>query len=295
MDLVISDIHADISALNTIIDLTTSVDFKKKYGEISRILNLGDILERGIHPKQVLEKMVALSKHFQIISVIGNHDEAFLYGRQVSGSTIDSIYAHRSLTKEDLVFFKKNQDDTYGKQEFLDKHNGLVCVHGGPIDPKKITPKNTGYEAWLYQKSWQRLSDEGYEFFSHAGYHYKASSAFEEAKTKIKNPIILCGHQHIEAALKQNKGGIQEILSKIKLNTEKLSNYMVETKEIQIESGSNYLIRVGLAGPEGYHGVGDAKPHFGIVQYKPKKIILFGIQKKNKFFQGPRPRLIITK
>ena len=57
MDLVISDIHADISALNTIMDLVTSVDFKKKYSEISRILNLGDVLERGTRPKEVLEKM----------------------------------------------------------------------------------------------------------------------------------------------------------------------------------------------------------------------------------------------
>ncbi len=77
MDLVISDIHADISALNTIMDLVTTVNFKKKYGEISRILNLGDVLERGTRPKEVLEKMEELSKDYPVISVIGNHDEAF--------------------------------------------------------------------------------------------------------------------------------------------------------------------------------------------------------------------------
>jgi len=286
MDLVFSDIHADIMALNSIIELATSKDFEKKYGKLTRILNLGDLLERGTRPKQVLQKMAELLQNYPMISVIGNHDEAFLYGREVSGSGPESIFAHRNLTEEVLTFFQKNYDDTYGNQEYLDKKASLLLVHGGPLDPKKITPKDAGHEAWLYQKSWQRLSDEGNEFFSFAGYHYSAPSAFAEAKTKLANPIILCGHQHTEAALKQNKEGIQEILSKIKLNTEKLSNYMVETKEIQIESGSNYLIRVGLAGPEGYHGVGDAKPHFGIVQYKPKKIILFGIQKKNKFFQG---------
>ena len=69
MDLVISDIHADISALNTIMDLVTTVNFKKKYGEISRIINLGDVLERGTHPKQVLEKMEELSKNYPVISV----------------------------------------------------------------------------------------------------------------------------------------------------------------------------------------------------------------------------------
>jgi len=277
MDLIISDIHADISGLNTIIDLTTSTDFKKKYGEISRILNLGDVLERGTRPKQVLEKMTELSKNYPVISVMGNHDEAFLYGRQVSGSSLESIKAHQSLIEEDLVFFKKNEDGTYGHQEFLDRKTSLLCVHGGPLDPKKITPKNAGSEAWLYQKSWQRLSEENFEFFSYYGYQYTASSAFKEAKTKVENPIILCGHQHIEAALKQNKEGIQEIFSKIKPHTEKLSNFIVEKKEIPLELDTNYLIRVGLGGPEGYHGTGISKPHFGIVQYDPKKIILYEI------------------
>ena len=280
MDLVISDIHADISALNTIINVTTSTDFKKKYGEISRILNLGDVLERGTKPKQVLEKMMVLSKNYPVISVMGNHDEAFLYGREVSGSSLESIKAHQSLTENDLVFFKKNQDDTYGDQEFLDKKTSLLCVHGGPLDPKKITPKNAGTDAWLYQKSWQRLSEENFEFFSNYGYQYTASSAFKEAKTKVENHIILCGHQHMEAALKQNKEGIQEILSKIKPHTEKLSNFIVEKKEIPVESDNNYLIRIGLGGPRGYHGLGIAKPHFGIVQYNPKKIILFEINPK---------------
>jgi len=279
MDLIISDIHADISALNTILDLTTSTDFKNKYGEISRIINLGDVLERGTHPKQVLEKMIDLSKNYPLISIMGNHDEAFLYGRQVSGSSLESIISHDSLTDIDLEFFKKNQDDTYGQQEFLDKKISLVCVHGGPLDPKKITPKDATEDAWLYQKSWQRLSEEE-EFFSFYGYHYKASSAFTEAKTKVEDPIILCGHQHMEAALTQNNYGIQEILSKTKLQTERLSDFVVEKKVIPIKSGNNYLIRVGLGGPEGYYGTGEAKPHFGIIQDDPKKIILFGINSK---------------
>ncbi len=281
MDLVISDIHADISGLNAIIDLTTSTDFKKKYGEISRILNLGDVLERGTKPKQVLEKIMELSKSYPVISVIGNHDEAFLYGRQVSGSSIESIQAHKLLTEEDLSFFKKNKDDTYGDQEFLDKKTSLLCVHGGPLDPKKITPKNAGPEAWLYQKSWQRLSEENFEYFSYYGYQYLASSAFTEAKIKVENPLILCGHQHIEAAIQQKKEGIQEILSIFKLQTEKLANFILEKREILIESGSNYLVRVGLGGSEGYYGTGSAKTHFGIIQYNPKKVILFSINSSN--------------
>ncbi len=276
MDLVISDIHADFLALNTIIDLTTSHEFKTKYGELSRIINLGDVLERGTNPKQVLEKIKELSNNYPVVSVMGNHDEAFLYGRRVSGNSLESISAHDSLTEKDLEYFKPNRDGTFGNQEFLDKKNRLVCVHGGPLDPKKITPKGATLEAWFYQKSWQRLSEKE-EFFSPYGFHYKASSAFRETKTKIKNPIILCGHEHIEAALKQNKNQIKEILSKTKTKTEKIHNSRVEKKEILIESDKDYLIRVGLAGPEGYYGAGEAKPHFAIIQNDPKKIIFFGI------------------
>ncbi len=276
MDLVFSDIHADINALNMIMEIVNSENFKKKYGEISRILNLGDVLERGTHPKQVLDKLELLAETLPISSVMGNHDEAFLYGRKVSGSSLESIDAHSSLSDKELEFFKKNKDETYGTQEFIDKKNSLICVHGGPLDSKKITPKDAGPEAWLYEKSWQRLSEEGFEFFSYAGYHYKAMSAFE-AKKNFENFVILCGHQHMEAAFEQDSKGVNEILSSITPNKEKISNYILEKKEFEIKSTSNYLFRLGLGGPEGYYGVGASKPHFGIIQYNPKKVILFNV------------------
>jgi len=60
MDLVFSDIHADINALELIIDTVSSNEFVKKYGSFSRIINLGDLLERGIYPKEVLAKLKLL-------------------------------------------------------------------------------------------------------------------------------------------------------------------------------------------------------------------------------------------
>ena len=88
MDLIFSDIHADISALDTIISLTTSSQFTKKYGEFSRVINLGDLLERGTNPKQVLEKMKELSENYKMISVMGNHDESFVYRKNLDGSSL---------------------------------------------------------------------------------------------------------------------------------------------------------------------------------------------------------------
>ena len=86
LDLVFSDIHADIHALDTILDIASSLEFTKKYGTFSRIINLGDVLERGTHPKEVLSRLKSFETNYPLFSVMGNHDEAFLYNRLVGGA-----------------------------------------------------------------------------------------------------------------------------------------------------------------------------------------------------------------
>ncbi|MDP3780221.1 MAG: metallophosphoesterase [Nitrosopumilaceae archaeon] len=277
MDLVFSDIHADINALDTILNIANLLEFKKKYGEYSRIINLGDILERGTHPSEVLKKLTLLEKTYSLTSIMGNHDEAFLYKRPVSGSTLESFAAHQSLTENELGFFKQNDDETFGHQQFIDKKNGLVFVHGGTLDPQKITPLNAGQESWLYQRTWQRLSEEDFEYFSYSGYHYTASSAFKESRKNLDNFVILCGHQHLETAIEQDNESINEIYNSTKTENEKFGEFSLGKKEFEIKNTSNYLIRLGLGGPEGYYGNRFGQIHFGIIQYNPKKVILFTV------------------
>jgi predicted phosphodiesterase len=276
LDLVFSDIHADILALETILGVVTSTEFTKKYGAFSRIINLGDVLERGTSPKQTLSRLKSLQASYPLYSVMGNHDEGFLTNTMIGGSSLESIDAHAKLNQEDISFFKQNKDGTFGTREYIDKKNGLFCVHGGPLDPNKIMPKNVTDEAWLYQRSWQRLTEEDFEYFSHYGYHYTPKSAFNEAKNHVQNHIILCGHQHVEEAIMQD-GTIQHIYPSLKLTKEKISGHVLQNKEIEIDSSNNYLIRLGVGGPEGYYGVGEPFPHFALVQYDPKKVILFTV------------------
>ena len=279
MDLVFSDIHADADALDTILDIATSDDFTKKYGNFDRIINLGDLLERGNNPRQVLAKLDYLKKNYPIVSVMGNHDEAFLYKRRISERSLESWAAHQALKENDLTFFQQNKDGSFGRQQFIDTKNNLVCVHGGPLDPQKITPKNVyDEEIWLYQRTWQRLSEEDFEFFSYSGYHYKAKSAFDEGKNRLGNFVILCGHQHKEAVLVQNEQ-IHDVFSQLMVTHDKISDFVLEKREIEIVKSNNYLIRFGLGGPSGYYGVGSAQPHFGIVQYNPNKVTLFSVNK----------------
>lgn len=275
MDLIFSDIHADIDGLETILKIAFSTEFEEKYGKISRIINLGDLLERGTHPKAVLQKMQELSKTYPILSVMGNHDEGVLYKKLISGNSYVSIKAHELLSAQDFEFFHQNKDGTFGEQQVMDKQNKLLCVHGGPLDPQKIT--KDGDDPWLCQKTWQRLSDENNEFYSYYGYHYKASSAFKEGKVIFDNFIILCGHQHIEAAIRQTKNEITNIWS-FQSTTEKIKSFVMQKREFEIDKNSNYLFRVGLGGPQGHHSGGFAKPRFGLIQHDPKKVILFGLE-----------------
>jgi len=278
MDLVFSDIHADSNALDLILKIAQSKVFISEYGDFDRILNLGDLLERGTSPANVLKKMTELSHSYNLESVMGNHDEAYLYNRRVSGSSLESLDAHLRLKESDLDFFSKNKDETFGSQQFTDKKKKLVCVHGGPLDPKNIIPKDSGKESWLYQKTWQRLSEEDFEFFSYSGYHFKAENAFKEVEKKMHNFVVLSGHQHQEACIKQNeKGIISNEYTNLEKKIARIDNHKLESKEIPIETKSNFLIRVGLGGPEGYYGVGSANPQFGIIQDNPRKVVLFTI------------------
>lgn len=220
--------------------------------------------------------MRSLQETYPLHSVMGNHDEGFLYNRLVSASSIESMDAHAKLTSDDLSFFRNNSDGTFGNQEFIDNKYNLFCVHGGPLDPKKITPKNAQNEAWLYQRSWQRLTEEDFEFFTYAGYHYKPSSAFDEASTHFKNHIILCGHQHQESVVMQD-GQIHYLYPNINPTKEKISGKILEKREIEINSSNNYLVRLGIGGPAGHYVKNSEVPHFAIIQHDPRKVILFAI------------------
>ena len=275
MDLVFSDIHADIDGLETILKIASSLEFEEKYGKVSRIINLGDLLERGTHPRAVLQKMHDLAQNYPLISIMGNHDEGVLYKKSISGSSDSSMKAHGLLSERDFEFFHQNNDGTFGEQQVIDAKNRLLCVHGGPINPQKITRK--GDDPWLCQKTWQRLSEENNEFYSYYGYHYKASSAFKEGKSNFDNFIILCGHQHVEAAIRQTENEITNIWP-FQAAREKIESFVMQKREFDIAKNSNYLFRVGLGGPQGHHSGGFARPHFGIIQHDAKKVILFGLE-----------------
>ncbi len=254
-----SDIHADIGALDEILRLAYGEDFSRRYGPVSKIINLGDIMERGHSPGEVVDRLEGLGG---VESILGNHDEAFLRRIPVSGSDSDSELAHEEYRKTGRHerFFRG-----MGKY-YVDTANRLYAVHGGPIDPCAITPEGAeGVEAWLYTQPWQRISEAGMRYADGSGYHYLPADAFDAVRPTFGAPgfAIVCGHEHYESAYRLKGGAIDDLEGELEEARVPMAGREVREKKLPIEGDSCYLIRLGIAGPEGYGEYIEDRCHFG--------------------------------
>jgi hypothetical protein len=254
-----SDIHADIGALDEILRLAHGEDFSARYGPVTKIVNLGDVMERGYSPGEVIDRLQGLDN---VESILGNHDEAFLGRIPVSGSDIDSELAHEE-------YREKGRYQKYFRgmgKYYVDTGNKLYAVHGGPIDPCAIAPPDAaGVEAWLYSQPWQRISKMGMRYVDGSGYHYLPADAFDAVRPALGDTgfAIVCGHEHEEAAYRQKGGAIEDLLGKLEARPIPMSGREVWEKRLPIEEDACYLIRLGIAGPEGYGEYIEDRCYFG--------------------------------
>lgn len=256
-----SDIHADIDALNTILGMAEAKEFTERFGNVGRYVNLGDVMERGYHPKECVERLAQVKC---LESVIGNHDEAFLGALEVSGNNAKSDAAHERYRKEGSFqgFFRG-----MGKY-YVDRKAGIYAVHGGPVDPCLITPDDPSpVEAWLYTQTWQRISGTNRPYFDSSGYHYTPAAAFDSlCNTFDGGFIIVCGHEHAEAAYMQKDGYVRDIYEGLEKRQLSIEGRQVTERVIPVDKNNSYLIRLGIAGPEAYSQYyGWNRCHFGVL------------------------------
>ena len=186
---IFSDVHADAEAIAALLTCIRKPSFLETFGPIDRVINLGDILHRGDHPKEALENIHTLSGEYKLISVMGNHDHAFLHGHLVSGSDAVSMYRHEQLRDSPLLSIFERMP-----MEWSD--NGMLFVHGGPME---LGPQT------LRLKCWQRLSHRPGDSFT--GYHYTAGMAFDALQARGLTHMC-CGHQHTHCCCRKTPQGI---------------------------------------------------------------------------------------
>jgi hypothetical protein len=186
---IFSDVHADAAAIGALASCIRTSAFLEKFGPVDVLINLGDLVHRGTRPKETLEKIHTLSQQYRMVSVLGNHDHAYLHGIIVSGSDAASSYRHEQLRDSPLLSIFDSMS-----MEWV--NNGMLFVHGGPLELGNQT---------LRSKCWQRLSHVSGDFFT--GYHYTASMAFDALETRgLKH--MCCGHQHQHICCRKTPEGI---------------------------------------------------------------------------------------
>ncbi len=148
--IVLSDIHANLSALNAVI-----TDFSVKYNPDGIIL-LGDLINYGMRPNEVIEEIKQLSVTYPILcNIYGNHEKALFYPKEqltrFSSERGKSIleYTRKKLSAESLEYLSAMMDGR-GFKSFEINGKKILCVHGNIEDPYwgKLTGISVENEAY---------------------------------------------------------------------------------------------------------------------------------------------------
>ena len=189
---IFSDVHADSVAIGSFASCIRSPLFRQAFGPVDVLVNLGDLIHRGDRPRETLEMVHTLSHEYELRSVLGNHDHAFLNGILVSGSDPASMYRHEQIRNSPLLSIFDTMPMEWSER-------GMLFVHGGPLDLGNQT---------LRLKCWQRLSHEAGDSF--AGYNYTARMAFDALESRGLTHMC-CGHQHQNICCRKTPEGIVRI------------------------------------------------------------------------------------
>jgi len=227
---IFSDVHSDADAIGALASCIGSPFFRQEFGPVDVLINLGDLLHRGSRPQETLEKIHTLSHEYRLISILGNHDHAFIHGILVSGSDAASTYRHEQLRDSPLLSLFDAMP-----MEWADR--GMLFVHGGPLELGNQT---------LRLKCWQRLSHESGDFFT--GYHYTAPMAFE-ALEKRGLTHMCCGHQHEHICCSKTPNGIVQNELKFRLLGGEIEPGNIRLEAARVPLDYPALFRVG-----GCHG-----------------------------------------
>lgn len=134
---IISDIHANIFALNVVLK-------ELMKGNTDKILCSGDIIGYNPFPNEVIE----IFRQRKIFTILGNHDFALLkndtsWFNELGIAGIE--YTKKVIKEENLIYLKNLK-----RREFLEIENRKIAiVHGSPRDDDEYVYENSLNEEFL--------------------------------------------------------------------------------------------------------------------------------------------------
>ena len=118
--LVVSDIHANLTALEAVL---------AEAGDVDETWCLGDIIGYGPDPNEVVERMRSIPR---LTSMLGNHDVAVLGQMDFAVFNTEArkslLWQKKALTPDNLVYLESLPQDTLVRAN-------VSLAHGSPRDP----------------------------------------------------------------------------------------------------------------------------------------------------------------
>jgi predicted phosphodiesterase len=130
--LLLSDVHANLEALETVLDSAPACD---------ELWNLGDLVGYGASPNEVVEILAKRQK----VAVRGNHDKAVCSNTRLKQDFNPIAYEALQWTRHELItanvlrLSELLQGPVYPNEE-------ICCAHGSPLDENQYLL--TRREAW---------------------------------------------------------------------------------------------------------------------------------------------------
>ena len=128
--LIISDIHGNRAAFQAVLEKAAQIQ------DIAVCINLGDIIDYGMHSNEVIE-MARYLPYQMICNIRGNHEDAVIredYSRFSSERGRDSARYTRSILTQGSWDYIRNVMADCGKQEFTLAGKKCLAVHGSLAD-----------------------------------------------------------------------------------------------------------------------------------------------------------------
>lgn len=131
--IVLSDIHANLSALDSVI-----LDFESRGYRPDGILILGDTVNYGMRPNEVIRRLESLEAKYGIAAnLFGNHEKAIFDGDKTHFSTergkLVLDFTRNRLTEESLRYMDTLSKEGHKELEIAGLK--ILTVHGSISDP----------------------------------------------------------------------------------------------------------------------------------------------------------------
>ena len=132
--IILSDIHSNLNALESVIN-----DFEGRGLQPSAIALLGDCINYGMRPNEVIERLNEIYKRYEIIvNIFGNHEKALLDGDTSHFSTDrgrSMLEYTRTRLSDKSKDYLLNQLSPAGMKEMNVNGKLILFVHGSLTDP----------------------------------------------------------------------------------------------------------------------------------------------------------------